>query len=67
MKNIEYDEFLLDCDAVLLHVWKMFHYSPKQELHWNLFKTFMVKKSLKMLKAAVTQWLTQEIELLIEF
>ena len=31
MKNIEYAELLLDYGTVLLGVWKMFHYSPKQK------------------------------------
>ena len=47
MKNIEYAEPLLDYDAVLLGMWKMFHYSPKKELYWNQFKVFMVKNLLK--------------------
>ena len=38
LKNIEYAELLLDYDAVLLGVRKMFRYSPKKELYRNQFK-----------------------------
>ena len=57
-KNIEYAELLFVYDAVLLGVWKMFHYSPKKGAILESVQNIYGKKPLKMLKAAVTRWLT---------
>ena len=59
MKNIEYAELLLDYDAVLLGVWKMFHYFSKKGAILESVQNIYGKKPLKMLKAAVTPWLTR--------
>ena len=53
-KNIEYAELVLDYNAVLLGVWKMFHYSPKIGAILESVQNIYGKKRLKMLKAAVT-------------
>ena len=58
MKYIEYAELLLDYDAVLLGMWKMFHYSPKKGATMESVQNIYGKKPLEMLKVAVTRWLT---------
>ena len=47
-----------DYNTLLLGLWKIFHFFPK---YISLFQSFQViygKKPLKILKAAVTCWLT---------
>ena len=58
MKKIEYVELLLDNNAALLGLWKMFHCSPKKGAILESVQNIYVKKPLKMLKVAVTQWLS---------
>ena len=55
IKNIEYAELLLDYDPVSFGV---FQYSPKTGGALESVPSIYGKKSLKMLKAAITQWLT---------
>ena len=54
MKNIEYTELLLDYNAVLLGMQKMFHYSPRKGAMMESVQKNYGKKPLKMLKVAVT-------------
>ena len=56
MKNIEYAELLLDYDVVSFG---MFQYSPNTGGVLESVPSIYGKKPLKMLKAAVTQLLTQ--------
>ena len=56
IKNIEYAQLLLDYDAVSFGV---FQYSPKTGGVLESVPSIYGKKPLKILKAAVTQWLTQ--------
>ena len=56
MKNIEYAELLLDHDVVSFGV---FQYSPNTGGVLESVPSIYGKKPLKMLKAAVTQLLTQ--------
>ena len=58
MKHPDYSELLMDYDAVLLGLWKMFHYSPKKGALLESVQMIYGKKPLKILKAAVTRWLT---------
>ena len=58
IKNVEYTELVLDFYAVLLGVWKMFNYSLKTGAVLESVQSIYGKKPLKMLKEAVTQWLT---------
>ena len=54
MKNIEYTELLLDYNAVLLGMQKMFHYSPRKGAMMESVQKNYGKKPPKMLKVAVT-------------
>ena len=56
IKNIEYAQLLLDYDAVSFGV---FQYSPKTGGVLESVPSIYGRKPLKMLKEAVTQWLTQ--------
>ena len=56
MKNNEYVELLLGYDAVSFGV---FQYSPNTGGVLESVSSIFGKKPLKMLKAAVTQWLAQ--------
>ena len=47
-----------DYDTVLLGLWKIFHFSPKRSSLLESFQVIYEKKPLKILKAAVTCWLT---------
>ena len=53
----DYLELLIDYDAVLLGLWKMFHYSPKKGALLETVQMIYGKKPLKILNA-VTRWLT---------
>ena len=57
MKIPKFAELLSDYDAVLLGVWKIFHYSPKRDSILESVQQIYGKKPLKMLRAAVTRWL----------
>ena len=58
MKDPDFSELLMDYDAVLLGLWKTFHYSPKKGALLESVQMIYGKKPLKILKAAVTRWLT---------
>ena len=58
MKDPYLGELLVDYDTLLLCLWKMFHYSPKKNSILENIQTIYGKKQLKILKAAVTRWLT---------
>ena len=47
-----------DFDTLLLGVWKIFHFFPKRSSILESFQVIYGKKPLKILKAAVTRWLT---------
>ena len=49
---------LANCDALLLGLWKMFHYSPKKWSILGSLQQIYGKKPLKILKTATTRWLT---------
>ena len=47
-----------DYDTLLLGLWKNFHFSPRHSSILESFQIIYGKKPLKILKAAVTRWLT---------
>ena len=49
---------LVDYDALLLGLWKMFNYYPKKGSILGPLQQIYGKKPLKILKAATTRWLT---------
>ena len=58
MKDVDFAELLTDCDSLLLGIWKMFHFSPKKGSVQENVQSVYGKRHLKILKAAVTRWLT---------
>ena len=58
MKDSDIGELLSDFDALLLGLWKMFRYSPKKGTVLENVQMIYGKKQLKIIKAAVTRWLT---------
>ena len=58
MKDVDFAELLIDYDSLLLGIWKMFHFSPKKVAVLENVQTTYGKRPLKILKAAVTNWLT---------
>ena len=58
MKDADFAELLIDYDSLLLGIWKMFHFSPKKGAVLENVQSIYGKRPLKILKAAVTRWLT---------
>ena len=58
MKSICLGEIMNDYDTLLLGLLKIFHFSPKHSSILESFQVIYGKKPLKILKAAVTHWLT---------
>ena len=58
MKNICLGEIMDDYDTLLLGLWEIFHFSPKRSSLLESFQVIYGKKPLKILKVAVTCWLT---------
>lgn len=58
IKDANFAELLIDYDSLLLDIWKMFHFSPKKGAVLQNVQSIYGKRPLKILKAAVTRWLT---------
>ena len=58
MKDQYLGELLSDFDALLLGLWKTFHYSPKKSSILESIPSIYGKKHLRIPKAATTRWLT---------
>ena len=58
MKDVDFAELLIDYDSLLLGIWKMFHFSPKKGAVLEHVQSIYGKRPLKIIKAAVTRWLT---------
>ena len=58
MKDADFAELLIDYDSLLLGIWKMFCFSPKKGAVLENVQSIYGKRPLKILKAAVTRWLT---------
>ena len=58
MKHICLGEIINNYDTFLLGLWRIFYFSPKRSSLLESFQVIYGKKLLKILKAAVTCWLT---------
>ena len=58
MKDQYLGELVSDLDALLLGLWKTFHYSPKKSSILESIQSIYGKKHLRILKAAIARWLT---------
>ena len=58
MKDICLGGVMNDYDTLLLGLWKIFHFSPKRSLIFESFQVIYGRKPIRILKAAVTRWLT---------
>ena len=61
MKMKDFRELLVEFDSLLLGLWKLFRYSPKRGSVLEKVQISYQKKSLKILKAYTTRWLSHGI------
>ena len=58
MKMKDFRELLVEFNSLLLGLWKLFRYSPKRGSVFEKVQIAYQKKSLKILKACTTRWLS---------